>query len=109
MRKYASALSVTALVLLSLGFAAPFALADPAQTVSIPCSDVFGSDAKGNITVNQNDNKITVSAHCNTNLFDPEHALKFKCSDISGLDLKGQFVLTPSGNIEGHCSFSSKV
>lgn len=103
MRKITSALGVTALVALSLGLAAPLALADPAQKLTIPCSDVFGPDAKGKITVKQNDNKVTLSAHCNTDLVGPERAVKFECSIVDP-DIKGQFVITPSGNFEGHCS-----
>lgn len=103
MPKLTSALSVAALVTLSLGLTAPSALADPAQKATIPCSDFLGSDAKGTITIKQNDNKITLSVHCNTDLVGPERAVKFKCSDF-GPDVKGQFVITPSGNIEGHCS-----
>jgi methionine-rich copper-binding protein CopC len=103
MRKLASALSVTALVLLSLGLTTPSAFADPAHTVTIPCSDVFGSDAKGKITLMQNDDKVTLSAHCNTDLVGPEQAVKFECSIVDP-NVKGQFVITPSGNFEGHCS-----
>jgi hypothetical protein len=103
MRKITSAFSATALVALSLGLTAPLALADTAQKATIPCSDVFGADAKGDITLKQDGNKITLSAHCNTELVGPEHAVKFECSIVDP-DVKGQFVITPSGNFEGHCS-----
>jgi hypothetical protein len=103
MRKIMSALSVTALVVLSLGLTAPLALADPAPAVTIPCGDVFGPDTKGKIMLKQNDDKVTLSVHCNTDLVGPEHAVEFECSIVDP-DVKGHFVITPSGNFEGHCS-----
>jgi hypothetical protein len=104
-RRIASALSVAALVALSLGLTATPALADTPQTATFPCSKLFGPGATGTVTIAQNDDKITVNLHCNTGTPGPDHAVKLKCSDVAGPDTKGQIVITPSGNVEGHCSF----
>jgi len=104
-KRMASALSVAALVALSLGLTATPALADDAHTGTIPCSDLFGPAATGTVTIKQNDDKITVSLHCNTNTPGPDHAVRIKCTDVVGPHATGQFVITPSGKVEGHCRF----
>lgn len=104
LRHIVTTLYVAAVMALPLGLAATPALADPDQTVTVLCSTVFGPSAAGTITIKQNDDKIAASLHCNTDLPGPNHAMRFKC-DTFAPDVKGQFVFTPSGNIEGHCSF----
>jgi hypothetical protein len=104
MHKLASALSVAALAALPLSLTAPSAFADNPHTTISSC-DVFGPESHGpGITFTQTDNKITVSIHCTEVDGSPPRAVKFVCSDVFP-DVKGQFVLTPSGNVEGHCTF----
>ena len=107
MRKLTSALGVTALATLPLGLAVPSALADNPHTVfTASCSHEFGLDSQGpGITVTVQNDKITLSGHC-TNVIDESapRAVKGSCGDfIPGAN--GQFALTPSGNLEGHCTF----
>ncbi|HET9118557.1 MAG TPA: hypothetical protein VFN75_10885 [Pseudonocardiaceae bacterium] len=106
MRKLTSALGVTALATLPLGLVMPSALADNPHTVVASCSQEFGPDSHGpGITFMVRNGEITVSGHC-TNVIDESvpRAEKASCSDlIPGAN--GQFVLTPSGNLEGVCTF----
>jgi hypothetical protein len=106
MRKLTSTLSVAALVAFPLGLIAPSALADAPHTTTVSCSQFFGPQSQGTgVTVRQADNRITFSSHCTNAGFSPPRAEKlFICSDFFA-DAKGQFVITPSGNIEGHCTF----
>jgi hypothetical protein len=105
MRKLTSALGVTALAALPLGLAVPSALADNPHTVFASCSEAIGPDSHGpGVTFMVQNGKITVSVHC-ANVTDASvpRALKALCGDfIPGLN--GQFVLTPIGNLEGHCT-----
>ena len=107
MCKLMSALGVTALAALPLGLAMPSALADNSHTVFASCSQLFGSDSHGpGISFTEQNGDITVSGHC-TNVVDVSalRAEKASCGDfIPGA--RGKFVLTPSGNLEGHCTFS---
>jgi hypothetical protein len=106
MHKLTSALGVIALATLPLGLVVPSALADNPHTVFASCSQEFGPDSHGpGITSTVHNGEITVSGHC-TNVTDEAapQAEKASCSDfIPGA--KGQFVLTPSGNLEGVCTF----
>jgi hypothetical protein len=105
MRKFTSAIGVAALATLPLGLTAPSALADNPHTALASC-DVFGPGSHGpGITFTQTDGKITLSIHCTNVDGSPSRAVKLICSDVFGPDVKGQFVLTPSGNVEGHCTF----
>lgn len=107
MRRLMSALGVTALAAVPLGPAVPSALADNSHEVFASCSQAFGPDSHGpGITLMEQNGAITLSGHC-TNIIEvsPPRAEKAACGDfIPGAS--GQFVLTPSGNIEGHCTFS---
>lgn len=106
MHKLTSALGVTILAALPLGLALPSALADNPHTVFASCSQAFGPDSHGpGFTLTEHNGQITVSGHC-VNAVDVSapRAENASCGEfIPGVS--GQFVLTPSGNIEGHCTF----
>lgn len=106
MRKLTSALDVTALAALPLVLAVPSALADNPHPVFASCGQAFGPDSHGpGITFTEHNGNITVSGHC-ANVIDVSvpRAQSASCGDfIPGAS--GQFVLTPSGNLEGHCTF----
>ena len=105
-RRIATTLYMAALVALPLGLTATPALADSDHTVVEQCSKLFGPSATGTITTKQKDDKVTISVHCNTHLPGPDPAVVLKCDSAPGA--KGKLVFSPSGNIDGQCSFPLK-
>jgi hypothetical protein len=106
MRKLTSALGVTALAALPLGLAVPPALADNPHPIFASCSQAFGLDSHGpGITFTEHNGTITVSGHCADVIgVSVPRTQNASCGDfIPGAS--GQFVLTPSGNLEGHRTF----